>query len=91
MVTKKEYTEKEWLDEIDKMNGKAKVNLFNKFEMVMYKDDRRISYDDLTGSIIYFDNEGACITVEMPNTSSVQDIYKKMELICIYLNLPKEL
>ena len=70
----------------------SKIDLFNKFEMLIHRDDTKIIYDDITGSIIYWDNkDGSLVTIDLPNTLSVIDIYKKMELICISLNLPKEL
>ena len=67
-----------------------KDKLFNKFEILIHRDDTKIIYDDITGSIIYWDNkDGSLVTIDLPNTLSVIDIYKKMELICISLNLPK--
>jgi len=68
----------------------SKISKFNKFEMTMHTNAGSIIYDDLTGQIIYFESDGSCITVEMPITSSVQDIYMKMIKICENLKPSKK-
>ena len=78
-------------DVIADFKEKMKKDLYNKMEMVFYKDGKKIIYDDLSGVITYFNNDGDCIEVNVPITTNIQDIYKKMELICIELNLPAEL
>jgi hypothetical protein len=114
MVTKKEYTEEEWIQEgLNINNGMYieeekeefetpfihweqslksvnKTDLFNKFEMVIHTNDRKIIYDDITNSIIYYDNGGNCITVDLKNTLSLAETYKKMQEICIILINTKE-
>ena len=64
-------------------------NLFNKLEIVVYRDGASIIYDDLTGVITYFNNECDCIEVNTPINSSINDIYNKIKLICMELNLSK--
>lgn len=78
-------------DVIADFKEKMKKDLYNKMEITIYKDGKKIIYDDLSGVITYFNNDADCIEVNVPITTSIQDIYKKMELICIELNLPSEL
>ena len=68
-----------------------KKDLYNKMELVITKGDRKIIYDDTIGVITYYNNSGDCCQINLPITSTINDIYKKMELICIELGLPKEL
>lgn len=76
---------------LDEFLNFMKKDLYTKMEIIIYKDDKKIIYDDLSGIITYFNNCGDCIEVNIPITASVNDIYKKMELICIELNLPNKL
>jgi len=85
MKDEKEYFEtpfKHWDQNLKSVN---KTNLFNKFEMVIHTENRKIMYDDINNSIIYFDNENNCVTVELKNSYSLSETYKKMQEICIIL------
>jgi len=68
-----------------------KKDLYDKMEIIIYKNGNKIIYDDTVGVITYYNNQSDCVQVNTPITLSVQDIYKKMELICISLGieLPK--
>ena len=72
---------------VNEYKASMNKNLFNKIQIVAYRDDTNIIYDDLTGVITYFNNEGDCVEVHVPDTLSIFDIYKKIQLICISLNI----
>ena len=90
-----------WLDEsypefgvteriVNEFKESIMKDLFDKMEMTITKGDRKIIYDDTIGVITYYNNNGDCCQINLPITSTLVDIYKRMISICVELSLTIE-